>query len=262
MAQNIDLQTQRLDIIESTVDKYAARKLEPSIYVKCDGEMLALHATTEVSVSYPSSVTSFPVESGATITDNIIRGSDSVTFSGVITDLFTSIALDETGTSVATDPTVDLVRKSQEYVDRFKAKIDAKKTFDVYFGGSNPIKNCVATDFNIKRDKSVGNTGYIISINFQQVRFKSASEVSAQPNADFAGIAAKLAKAGKPTQAPGILLDCAQRHLHEVPIEEIGGSDLDNSREKLMQLERAKRDCTPGDSKRIFYHQDLEKGIY
>lgn len=133
-----------------------------------DGTVLQMDSTSEVMRSISGTVTTHPIESGDTVADHYINDQQTVSFSGVITDVK---ALSNPQNLESTD---DFLTKIQDLKE-------SAELFDVYSGDitttKNIVKNCLFTSISIRQDKERGIAKRRIksyAINFSVVQVKLA----------------------------------------------------------------------------------------
>ncbi len=159
-----------------------------------------LHATTDVQVTFASEVTSYPIETGSDVTDNVVMSPAEVTFKGVLTDVkqagsylsLSALADAITGTTPEYQITI------AEYVNELRARQFNKELFYVYYSGDNAgdledIEIAILTSMTISKDPSLGNS-WSVDVTLQEVRLASRAVLDAQPSADYATLTASNEK--------------------------------------------------------------------
>lgn len=150
-----------------------------------------LHATTEVNVTFTSSVSSYPIETGSDVSDNVVMSPAEVTFSGVLTDVkqagsFLSLSA---VTDLLTGSSPDYQITIDEYVNELRARQFNKELFYVYYSGDNDgeledIQSAILTSLKINKDNTLGNS-WNVDVTMTEVRLASRAQLDAQPSADY-----------------------------------------------------------------------------
>lgn len=159
-----------------------------------------LHSTTAVTATFSSELTTYPVESGAVVTENIVMKPATVSFNGILTDvkqnagfspitLFSNLLTEAEGTP----------NKLSEYIEDLRRRQFNKELFFVYFSGVNAelsdIETAVITTLSISKDPSIG-TSWQVSLDMQEVRLADPALTEAIPSDDFHDLLAANAGSG------------------------------------------------------------------
>lgn len=152
-------------------------------------DIYELHATTDIQVTFPSKVTNYPTQTGKVVSDNVVIDPETVSFTGVVTDVkqsgFSPISFvtnqftDDQGTP----------KKWSEYIEDLRRLQKQKETFYVYFSGDNDgeladFEHAILTQFDINKDVSLGNA-WGVNVTLQNVRYASAAEIVSEPQGAF-----------------------------------------------------------------------------
>lgn len=154
-----------------------------------------LHATTDISVSFPSKVTSYPIETGQEVTDNIVLEPVVISFTGVITDVgrFSSIGR-TSGNEAVTNSSNSTLLSIEDYVFYLRKLRDEKEVFSVFFSlknsGIDPIDYAILTGFELTKSSEQGSS-WSVNVELQEVRFANKAEVTAQAASDWQDIITK-----------------------------------------------------------------------
>lgn len=160
--------------------------LQPKSYEKLFFE---LHATTEISVSFPSKLTSYPIETGQEVTDNIVLEPITVSFSGIITDVgsFSSIGRNAADDAITNNDNNTLL-SIEDYIFYLRKLRSEKEVFAVWFSerisGIDFIDSAILTTFDLSKTTEIGSS-WNVKIGLTEVRFANKAEVTSEPNADW-----------------------------------------------------------------------------
>jgi hypothetical protein len=163
-----------------------------------DYVLYELHATTNISIAMTSTLTTYPIESGADVADNIVVKNKKIDLSGIVTDV------SQAGTTVS-GSTTDLltsqaqdgnqIRSVEHYIEELKKRIDNKETFTVHFSNVlKPIRNCVITNFTYNKTNTLGGEAWMIKISLSEARFANRARFVAEPALDWQPLLAGLEK--------------------------------------------------------------------
>lgn len=137
--------------------------------------ILELTSTTDIQVNETSTPSKHKLETGESITDNVVVDNISVTFSGIISDVrrIYQVTTQDDGrqAEVFSDP-VD------GYISALRRIKNTKQLFTVRYDSRFPaFTNCVLTSLSAIRDAQTG-LGYRISLSFEQVRLSGRARLS------------------------------------------------------------------------------------
>lgn len=126
-----------------------------------DDIALAFNATTNVTVTYPSKVTKYPVEEFFNSTDHIFRENTVVTMKGRLTDIISPYEL-----------------YSYEFIEEIERRINAGELFSVNYSQQlRPLQNCAAEKFVITKPNNLATESYEATLQFTQIRVASSADV-------------------------------------------------------------------------------------
>ena len=154
-----------------------------------------LHATSEISVTVPSSTTNYTIEKGDDVTDNVVVKNRKATLSGIVTDV------SQSGFSVI-GSIVDLLTKKssvddkagpvEQYIEQLNERINNKETFSIYFSGILlPLHDCVITSFKYSKTNKYGGESWLISLSAQQIRYADRAKFVQEPTDDWKALVEK-----------------------------------------------------------------------
>ena len=149
-------------------------------------DVYELHATTDISVNYSSSVTSFPVSDRRTASDNVVINPITITLRGVVTDVKQSSSLLSYGKVAeifSGEGEAEGVKEktSEEYINDLIGHIEGAQLFDVYLPTVEPLEKCIITNFSINKSASYGGDSWMVSLDIQQVREATLTVSAANP---------------------------------------------------------------------------------
>lgn len=160
-----------------------------------------LHATTSIQVGFSSSVTNYPIETGSSVSDNIVMNPETVSFSGFLTDVSQTAGFSPITfiTNLIKDNDKGSPKKLKEYIEDLRLLQFEKIVFKVFFSGDSDtfageIDFAILTQFDLSKDPSLG-TSWGVTVTLQQVRFAQQAQLVAVPAEAFALLNAKNAKA-------------------------------------------------------------------
>ena len=155
-----------------------------------------LHATTDIKASFQSTVTTYPIETGSDVSDNVVMSPATVSFTGVLTDVkqsgsFLSLSFIK---DAITQTLPDVQIPYFDYINELRQRQFAKELFYVYISGDNAgeiedIELAIITDFSINKDTSLGQS-WSVDISLQEVRLASRAQLEAQPAVDYSELTA------------------------------------------------------------------------
>jgi hypothetical protein len=147
-----------------------------TFYIDSPSEgILELTATTDIQVDERSTPTKFRLETGETITDNVVNENITVTFSGVITNIARLTQPSNQNDSKVAEVFTDPVQGYITALRRIKAR---KELFKVRYDSRFPAAdNCVITNVSLVRNAETG-LGYNIALSFEQVRISGRAKTS------------------------------------------------------------------------------------
>ena len=134
--------------------------------------LYTLDCTTDITYSLPSNISSFPVEGGSNVSENIVLQNRTLNFSGYITDIKTI----NSGN----------IHSTKEHIEALEYVRDNKILFTASFGKELPLlENCFFQDLTISQDITTGSVvnkekninSYKVDISLKQLRvIKRAGE--------------------------------------------------------------------------------------
>ena len=155
-----------------------------------------LHATTSINVSFQSTVTEYKVEKGKDVSDNVVVGAATVSFSGILTDV------KQSAFTVSNFIQEELLQKIpdyqipiDEYIEDLRARQANRERFYVYFSGDNTkeglegIDYAILTSLDLSKTTELGNS-WSIDISMKEVRLASRAQLEAQPSVDYSELLA------------------------------------------------------------------------
>ncbi|MCP3921259.1 MAG: hypothetical protein GY714_01610 [Desulfobacterales bacterium] len=155
-----------------------------------------LHATTNINVSFSSTVTNYPIETGSSVSDNVVMNPASVSFRGVLTDVAQSKTVSITSAlNLISGKNPDVPKKLEEYIKDLRDLQFKKTVFTVSFSGNDDgkisgIQKAILTKFDISKDASLGKS-WEVDITLQEIRFASRALTVDAPKDDFKHLTAK-----------------------------------------------------------------------
>ncbi len=121
--------------------------------------ILSLSATTDMKYTSTMQVTTQPVQSGQTITDNVQEVPDQITINGVV-------VVDYLGTLITTlDTTV-----VEDFINTLQTWRKQRQILTVLCDDGISLQNTVCTTFEANKDASISN-GLKVSLTFQNADF-------------------------------------------------------------------------------------------
>ena len=131
--------------------------------------ILELTATTDINIQRPNSVTKHPLESGDTVTDNVVNQNIMISFDGMISEI-KSLPLGPRNLR-------NQQRTVRDYIGTLSRLRDSKELFTVFYDTRfEPFRNCVIRSVDESRNASTG-TAYNIKLAFEQVRLSARAEL-------------------------------------------------------------------------------------
>ena len=163
-------------------------------YIQPKGELeifYELNATSDISMTSASSVTSYPIESGANASDNVVIDPRKADLSGILTGVrqagFRSITNTEEGHE----------SHPEDYIRGLEQRINNRELFNIYATDSiDPMLNCIITSFKISQDNQTGYTSWKVSLSLQQIRTATRAQIDVVVDADFAELVANKTSSG------------------------------------------------------------------
>lgn len=146
-------------------------------------ETLVMDSTSSIARVAPSSVTKNLIETGAEVADHYFVKSQSVSFSGTITD----IKSPNPNNSRSTSDYLTILQKLREVGRAFTIVCgDASVDSAGALGGFNVLENCLFDNFVVVQNEKKGittsadlvNKSYRVSFSATQLRFATEAEVS------------------------------------------------------------------------------------
>jgi len=175
-------------------------------YIKSeDNELIyELSATTDIAISVPSKVSAYAIEDGSTVTDNIITKNETLSMSGIVTDVSQSSGLSPIGALIDVITQQEQgdsdIEEVEDYIRTLSLAISNKETFSVHFSDKLAyIPNCVITNFTYKKTNTLGGEAWLVSLSLKAIRIAKRAGRTGQPNDDFKTLVAAKEKAA---QAP------------------------------------------------------------
>lgn len=163
-------------------------------FIQPKGELdifFELNATTDISISHASRVTSYPVESGANASDNVVIEPVKIELSGVLTDV------KQAGFVGLTRSSQDYKKHPEEYIKNLEDRVNNKELFTLYATDSlRPIDNVVVTSFKVRKDNKLGGNSWSVSLSLQQVRKASRAQVDVVVDDEFSNLLAGKTTSG------------------------------------------------------------------
>ncbi len=156
-----------------------------------------LHATTDISVSFASEVTSYPIEDGSDVTDNVVLSAIEVSFQGILTDVKQEgslLSIDTVKNLLTSQKDEAAIKAKAEYIEDLRRLQKEKEIFLVYFSGDNDgelsdLELAILTQFDISKTAEIGSS-WEVSVTLQEIRVATRAQVDAQPSADFSALLA------------------------------------------------------------------------
>lgn len=134
---------------------------------------LSMTATTEMTYSSPMEVTTQPVQSGQTVTDNIQEKPNTINMTGVVVVGYDGVFLLTQNVSVVEDFVTTLQRWRQQ-----------KQILRVLCKDGITLDNAVCTNFEARKDPSITN-GLHVTLQFQDANFVvQVGQTEVQTNAN------------------------------------------------------------------------------
>lgn len=162
-------------------------------------QFISLTATTDATYSAPMNVTTQPVMSGQTVTDNLQEQPKTVTISGVVVVQYLAGGLGGLLMNKQTDTVND-------FMDNMETWRQQRQTMTFIGRDGIQLQHCVITQFEAKTDSGIKN-GLRVNITFQEVDYKvqigrtSDASVGAKDGKDAAkttkGSVSKMVDKGK-----------------------------------------------------------------
>ncbi|MCP4394937.1 MAG: hypothetical protein GY804_11825 [Alphaproteobacteria bacterium] len=155
-----------------------------------------LHATTNINVGFSSTVTNYPIETGSSVSDNVVMNPASVSFTGVLTDVAQSKEISITNAlNLIAKNNPEVPKKIEEYINDLRSLQFKKTVFTVYFSGNDDgkiseIQKAILTKFDISKDSSLGKS-WAVDVTLQEVRFATPAKTVDAPKDDFKHLTAK-----------------------------------------------------------------------
>ena len=159
-----------------------------------------LHATTQVRVGFSSTVTNYPTETGSVLSDNVVMNPDTVSFTGILTDVsqtagFSPISIFEDFVRGDNDA---VPRKLETYIEDIRMLQFEKEVFKVYFSGDNDgiianIEFAILTQFDLNKDPTLGQS-WSVTVALQEIRFAQQAQLVGVPAEAFAVLNAQNTK--------------------------------------------------------------------
>ena len=151
-----------------------------------------LHATTDISVSFGSSVTSYPIEDGADVTDNVVLEPIVVSFQGILTDVSQAsslLSVDQIINRLTSQKDEAAIKSKVEYIENLRTLQRDKELFLVYFSGDNDgelsdLETAILTGMDINKTAEIGSS-WEVSVEMQEARLASRAVTGAQPLVDY-----------------------------------------------------------------------------
>lgn len=152
-----------------------------------------LHATTEVTASFPSTLTTYPIEKGQKVTDNIITDPVTVSFTGVLSDVGNFSLLGEltnAATSAAGITNTDnkTMLSLEDYIYELRKMRDDKEIFEVWFSQEknaiDPLEYAILTTFEMSKSAEQG-ASWSLTLELEEVRFADPAKVVAEARSDW-----------------------------------------------------------------------------
>ncbi len=153
-----------------------------------------LNATTSITLTQESTITSYPIEDGSQVSDNVVLSPRTVSLQGVITSVYQSgfrpIRIDHTWTEGKAF--------ISDFVMELRQNIDDKVLFDVTTTDTlEDLTRCIITNFTIDKDNTLGGDSWKVSLDLQQIRTATRAQVSIVVDADFTTLLAAKSKSGQ-----------------------------------------------------------------
>ncbi|XAO54240.1 hypothetical protein [Yersinia phage vB_YenM_P778] len=163
-------------IINYAPVKYAGRD-GIFFHVKEDINLfLSMSSTTDMTYTSPMTVTTQPVQSGQTITDNLQEAPKTIDISGVVVVGYTGAFILERQGEAVTD-----------FIDNVETWRRQRRVLSVICKDGIKFEQCVITNFVAKKDVAIAN-GLRINMTFQEIDFRvqlgRTSDVSTKKDGD------------------------------------------------------------------------------
>ena len=120
-----------------------------------DDTVYSMSATTKVSISESATTTDSAVETTDTITDNVILQNRVIQMDGIISNINSSKE-----TTLSTDQWISQIRQYRKSKGLYVVQVH-----DLEF-----IPNCTITGMQISKTKKEGNTAWLCSLSFKEIR--------------------------------------------------------------------------------------------
>ena len=166
-------------------------------YIQSESEgVLELTTTVDINVTEPSTITRYRMESGSTVTDNVVNGNLQISFDGLISQVVRIIEGQVGGSisNLAGELREQQVvqnssqRTVQDYITALRRLKDSRELFRVHYDDRLPVAdNCLMKNVSFDRNPQTGQA-YNVSIQFEQVRLSqgaSFTELPVQRNPDL-----------------------------------------------------------------------------
>lgn len=130
-----------------------------------DGTLFSLNSTSNVDLTLPSQISSFPTEEGGFLSDNVVLQPRVITVEGSISDVKNL----KSGNSLTSKESIDLLNKVR----------DEQQLFTFYYGNDiTPLDNCIFDNISISQGRGATTftallgtySSYNIRFTLKQIR--------------------------------------------------------------------------------------------
>ncbi|WP_226573147.1 phage baseplate protein [Mangrovibacter yixingensis] len=196
--------------------------------------VLSLSATTDMKYTSNIQVTTQPVQSGQTITDNVQEVPETIVINGVVVvDFLSAYSLDAVSATAV-----------QDFLDTLQTWRSQKQILTVLCDDGISLTNAVCTNFEANKDASISN-GLRVSLTFQNADFVvQIGQTTASINSSGSvattqdGAVTTQKEIGTSTTSSTVSGSCAYfQALSNLNYEGLSPSDVSKAREALARCQ-------------------------